>query len=282
MPRKNINELTNLNYEYATKNGGVSTIGLVTTSDNRTGILKQNDIVLDVEHDDLRTLLATTILKSCDIPCADVDLYVDDTGKHYWLSYDVLGQNQEHIELVYSGNILDSQDKEEVFNYYFKHVFSSVIVLPGITLEQYKLIKKSILEHYFMNIIIGNYDDKSDNMKIIYDKVSQQYMPPIGYDYGTSFAPDSLINNGIFGRLLPNEVMYFLIKNHYDDLKDIIDRVTQTLTSEKVIEILSDEVYEPLNQMDMYNFIKAKMIMVNNTLESLEKTTTYEDSPKVV
>jgi len=282
MPRKNINELTNLNYKYAAKTRGVSTICLATTPDNRTGVLKQTGIVLDVEHDDLRTLLATTILKSCNIPCADVDLYIDDAGKHYWLSYDVLGQDQEHIELVYSGNILDSQDKEEVFNYYFKHVFSSVIVLPGITLEQYNLIKKSILEHYFMNIIVGNYDDKSDNMKIIYDKDSKQYMPPIGYDYGTSFAPDSLINNGIFGRLLPNEVMYFLIKNHYDDLKEVIDRVTKTLTSEKVIEILSDEVYEPLNQMAMYNFIKAKMIVVNNTLESLEKTNTYEGSPKVV
>lgn len=282
MPRENINELTNLNYEYATKNGGVSTIGLATSPNNRTGILKQTGTVLDVEHDDLRTLLATTILKSCNIPCADVDLYVDDAGKHYWISYDVLEQNQEHIELVYSGNILDSEDKEEVFNYYFKHVFSSVIVLPGITLEQYNTIKKSILEYYFINIIIGNYDDKSDNMKIIYDKESKQYLPPIGYDYGTSFAPDSLINNGIFGRLLPNEVMYFLIKNHYGDLKETIDRVNETLTSEKVIEILSDEVYEPLNQMTMYNFVKAKMIMVNNTLESLEKTNTYGDSPKVV
>ncbi|MBQ8205971.1 MAG: hypothetical protein IJZ77_00735 [Bacilli bacterium] len=282
MSRKNINELTNLNYEYATKNGGVSTICLATTPHNRTGILKQTGAVLDVEHDDLRTFLATALLKSCGIPCADVDLYIDDAGKHYWLSYDVLEQNQEHIELIYSGNILDSVDKEEVFNYYFKHILSSIIVLPGITLEQYNLIKKSILEHYFINIIIGNYDDKSDNMKIIYDKDSKQYMPPIGYDYGTSFAPDSLINNGIFGQLLPNEVMYFLIKNHYDDLKEVIDRVTQNLTSEKVIELLSDEVYEPLNQMAMYNFIKAKMIMVNNTLESLEKTNMYENSSKVV
>lgn len=282
MPRKNINELKNLNYEYATKNGGVSTICLATTPNNRTGILKQTGAVVDVEHEDLRTLLATTVLKSCGISCADVDLYVDDAGKHYWLSYDVLSKNQEHVELVYSGNILDSRDNETIFNYYFKHVLSSVIVLPGITLEQFTTIKKSILEHYFINVIIGNYDDKSDNMKIIYDKASKQYIPPTGYDYGTSFAPDSLINNGIFGHLLPNEVMYFLIKNYYDDLKEVIDRVTQTLTSEKVIEILSNEVYEPLNQMDMYNFIKAKMIMVNNTLESLEKTNMYEDSPKVV
>ena len=282
MLRKNINELTNLNYEYAAKTRGVSTICLATTPHNGTGVLKQTGAVLDVEHADLRTLLATTILKSCDVPCADVDLYVDDAGKHYWISYDVLEQNQEHIELIYSGNILDSKDKEEVFNYYFKHVFLPVIVLPGITLEQYNLIKKSILENYFMNIIVGNYDDKSDNMKIIYDKGTKQYMPPIGYDYGTSFAPDSLINNGIFGCLLPNEVMYFLIKNHYNDLKEIIGKVTKTLTSEKVIELLSDEVYEPLNQMAMYNFIKAKMIMINNTLESLEKTNTHEDSPKLV
>lgn len=281
MERINVKDLTNLDYDFI-KCGTSAIFMALNPHNNRYGILKENGRMIGVENEDLREKLASTILNICGVACAEVDLCMDNNNKHYALSYSILGENQGHVELEYSGNLVDSEDKELVFNEYFKNVFASIIVLPGITMTDYHAIRKRILEIYFMNIIVGNYDDKSDNMKIIYDGDTKMYLPPIAYDYGIAFSPDSLNNNGIFHRLMPNEVMFYLIKNYHAELKELIDRIKNNLTLERIIEILSDEEYEPLGQMQTYNYIKFKLIMMNNTISSVQKRATYDKSLKTI
>ena len=141
MERINIKCLTNRDKSFI-EDGTAARFLALNPYNNKYGVLKLNGCMVGLQHEDLREKLASKILNICGVPCAEVDLCVDDDNKHYCLSYNVLEQNQEHVNLAYSGELVDSDDKELVFNEHFKKIFASIVVLSGITNMQYHAIRK--------------------------------------------------------------------------------------------------------------------------------------------
>jgi len=268
MQRLNINELTNIDYSFV-KDGTAAMYLATNPHNNRSGILKENGSMLDIDNEDLREKLASTIISMCGLDTADIELCIDDKGNKYTLSYNVLKENQKHIAL--SSFIITSTDKEEIWKEYMRKISNSIMCLPQINLEQYSNIRKRILELHFMDLIIDHYDRKADNNKIIYDENTKQYLPPIGYDYGMAFNPNN--KNGIFCFLTNEEVMQFLIKFHYNDLEFLIKNTRATLNENILNLILSQEEYQELDTNTIHNQIRQRLnqldsILMGQTIET--------------
>lgn len=263
MQRLNIEDLINIDTSFV--KDGCSAMYLATNPyNNKNGILKENGCMLNVTNEDVREKLASTIINICGIDTAEIELCKDKNGNNYCLSYNVLKENQTHVEL--ENKHISETDKEEIWNKYIQNISTSIISLPQITLEEFQNIKNRILEIHFMDLIIDHYDRKTDNSKIIYDKSTKQYLPPIAYDYGASFNPNSQQKNGIFTYLSNEEVMYFLIKNHYQELSFLINNVRKTLNDNILNLILNQKEYQELNSNEIYKQIKKRLTQLDNIL----------------
>ena len=276
MQRLNIKELINIDYDFV--NDGTSAMYLATNPyNNKTGILKKNGCMLGVTNEDLREKLASTIINMCGIDTALIELCIDDNGTKYALSYNVLKENQKHIEL--SPVIIKSTIKEEIWKEYIRKISASIMCLPQINLEQYLNIRKRILELHFMDVIIDHYDRKVDNNKIIYDENTKQYLPTIGYDYGIAFCPNK--TNGIFNFLTNEEVMHFLIKFHYNDLEFLIKNTRTTLNENTLNLILSQEQYQALDTNEIHNQLRRRLNQLDSILMGQSIETTIEQQKTI-
>jgi len=276
MQKLNINELTNIDYDFSVD--GTAAMYLATNPhNNRTGILKQNDCMIGVFGEDRRELLASTILNLCGVPCAEIELCIDDENNDYCFSYNVLKENQEHKSLNYDDNLDSKPNNQEKFEAYFEYLFASILTLPGITKLEYEKIRKRILEIHFMDLIIDHYDRKADNMKIIYDKSTNSYLEPVAYDYGTAFIPNAIQTNGIFRYFNNNDVMEYLINNYLSELKEVITSVRNNLTDEALKQILSKEEYNKIYPNEIYEQIKSRISQMNSILLNEQKETQYEE-----
>lgn len=264
MQRLNISILTNQDENFI--EDGTAAMFLATNPlNNQTGILKENGCMLGITNEDLREKLASIILNLCGVEAANVDLFIDDNNNKYCFSYNVLQNNQKHIELK-TKNPNITENKEDIFNQYIKGISASIICLPGITKEQYENIKKRILEIHFMDLIIDHYDRKPDNYKIIYDSNNREYIPPIAYDYGVAFMPDARQKNGIFFYLSNEEVMSYMVKHHFEILKSLIKSIRTNLTDDKLKQILMQDEFQGLNPSLVYSQIKNRINQLENIL----------------
>lgn len=274
MQRQNIKELTNINDDFI-KDGTAALYLALNPKNNRTGVLKENGCMLGIYGEDLREKLASELLNLCNIPCADVDLFVDDNQSQYCFSYNVLKENEQHICLSTNSINVENKSKEEIFKCYMESISASIISLPGITRQEYLEIRKRIIELYFFDLIIDHYDRKSDNHKVIYDVTNKKYKAPIAYDYGVAFNPSSVQKNGLFFYLNNEETMNFLLKNYFSELKELIANIRIKLSDKKLTELLSDPEYKSLNSNEIIKQIKSRISQMNDMILTYKNNDLY-------
>jgi len=273
MKRINIKELTNIDKEYflsVDETGqlidGTSTLYFaVNPYNDRSGVLKQNGCVLGVDNEDLRERLASQILNLCGVPCANIELMIDDAGKHYCFSYNVLQENEIHIQLP-QVVIKQNDDKEKMFLDYMNEIFNSCNNLPNKSIE----IKNRLLQIYFMDLIIDHYDRKLSNCKIIYNKLTGEYKAPIAYDYGVAFNSNSHQKGDLYSYFTNEEIMYYMLKNYYKELENTINNIFCILTDENIDLILNNEIYEALDIELIGNGIKNRVNQLQEIIFNLQ------------
>lgn len=271
MQRQNIKELININNDFV-KDGTAAMYLALNPKNNKTGILKENGCMLGIYEEDLREKLASELLNLCDIPCASIDLFTDDNKNNYCFSYNVLKENEKHICLATPFVVDEGKSKKEIFECYMENTFASIISLPGITQKEYLEIRQRIIELYFVDLIIDHYDRKNDNHKIIYDVNSKKYKAPIAYDYGAAFNPNSIQKHGLFFYLSNEDVMLFLLKNYFFELKDLVLKIRKTLNEQALTKVLSKPEYDSLNPSVVYKQINSRINQMNEMVLAQKST----------
>lgn len=236
------------------------------TLNNKIGVLKENGCMLGIQNEDVREKLASEILIRCGVPAAEIDLFVDNDNNGYCFSYNVLGENEKHIDVDFR-YIVDEATltHKEKFTGYMDNYFNAVLLLPGMSKEALGAIKKRILAITLVDCIIDHYDRKPSNMKVIYNQDKNEYQPPIAYDYGTAFEPHALQRNGVFYFCTNEEVMAYLFDVFPNDTTDIATNIINNLDNE-YLKLLFQQSY--LGAIDKEG-IKKQILIRQKQLQQL-------------
>ena len=224
-------------------------------SEKKTGFFKTDSSFYN--HSDLRELLASRLLKKMEIPCADILLAYDDTNSEEGcLSMNILGENERFLEL----DIFSQMDDEKFEGVYGLERFlqrdlysySKQHNIPTAFLEKRRIY---LLENAFISAFLGNDDVKTENCKIVYNEKTGEYRNPEYYDMGMSFEgpaidkeKDEKHQRYFFDERTDIETLNELYHKYPHEIAGISRKIAERIDREAVKKILSDEVFEELDE----------------------------------
>ena len=212
-------------------------IGL-NTKTGKKGIYKENGCMLGITNEDIREKLASDILKYMNISCADIDLVYDESLQQNACFSNYIIQDNEQL-ITPNVHNMEENDSDKIEGYCKAYVNSVKQLTDDETVIQ--ACRKNFLKYTYMCCILDSYDLKSDNLPIVYNTSTKQYKPSPWFDFGTAFAPNSDKRSSFFADMHTDEVMETLFKNHYEDIKDIANKVHTFLTPENLNILFSKD-----------------------------------------
>lgn len=251
---------------------------VVNNENHRKGYLKITGCMVGIEDEDLNEYTAIRILKDLGLNAADIDLVIDDS-KNAWVSYDLLDETEEAVELGFgelplSYEELKMESPEKLFLLYIKNMEESTSIFKEKSHEMFVELLKSLL----MDSILENHDFKSDNKKFAVDKKTGIPNSLMYYDYGVAFNKNSIQKHNIFISQESKTIIFYLFKYYYDELKEFIHDVSNKITPEYLVNMLSDSVYTTKTKVLYYETIMNNMNYVNNLINKYEEEISYENS----
>ena len=237
-------------------------------STGKTGFYKMNECFWG--EPDLRELLSSIILKSINVPCADIELVYDDIEKkaNGCLSMNILKPGEHFVEQdnnkdnhQISGKGIDAYIERDIYNY--------KKTLPNIPPEFWNERKDFLINYVFLSAFLGNYDIKTDNCQIIFNSNDGTIRNPEYYDMGMSFSDLSLGRSFYEGKNA-EDVMEEIYHKYPEQVKEISLSISTCLIKDYVESILQDKIFETLSQEE-YNIIWKKLgdmiVLVNQKNE---------------
>lgn len=219
------------------------------------------------------------ITKLIGVDCAKTEL-AKIQNKEGIISYYFLQENEELIDFnALIQNIRQDYIPKGMKCKYTKEYYSISLILEAIksvvyNRQEYKKIRKKIMELIIMDSLCDHYDRNSSNIALIrnyseeYDK--QFKLAPI-FDNGTSLAAslpievasyyvnkqngleeldDSIISKiGIGNRFASyKELLSYIFERYYDDCKDIVNNIQNNINEENLINIIFNNKYKGLDK----------------------------------
>lgn len=206
------------------------------TRTNKKGIYKENGCILGIDNDDIREKLSSDILRTLEIPCADIDLVYDEqNNRNSYFSNYIIEDNEELIVPDTSG--LEGSSKDPIDNLYERYIGG----VRKLTTDEQALAsaRKNFYSYTYMCCILDSYDIKPDNLPLVHNKETSALYPAPWFDFGTAFCKDH--KSAPIYEMSTDKMMESLFKNHYEDIKEVVGKVNTTLTQDKLNELFSNE-----------------------------------------
>lgn len=253
--------------------GTYATVIGLNTQTGRKGIYKENGYIMGIDNNDIREKLASEILNTVGIKCADIDLVYDEaTLESSCFSNYVIEDNEELVTpAVRDINYHGSEDKIE---YFFQKYIEGVKEFS--TDENLlKDCRKNFYNYTYMSCILDSYDLKAEHLPLVYNQDTNSYKTSPWFDFGTAFYFGN--QNEFFKEMGSREVMSSLFEKHYEDIKDISTTVHTTLTPKKINELFSSNYLDELDASE-------RIQMQARIMSQIEKSKELEqnlDAPKL-
>lgn len=225
----------------------------IVPGENRTGFYKLNCSIEN--NEDLRELLASILLKSINIPAADIlPIYDDEKQQNGCISMSILKEGEMFLEddVLKFFDIPEDLKKMEgidkfiaidLFRYSEQYNFS-----PEFLQER----KKFLIDYVFISAFLGNDDIKTANCQVIYDSKSNTIRNPEYYDMGKSFFDSTYVGSFFTGQLA-TEVLQELYEKYPNEVEKISKRIEKLLNKEYIKNILMAPVFKDFNQENLKN-----------------------------
>lgn len=222
-------------------------------SENRTGFYKLNCSFGN--NPDLRELLASILLKSIDVPAADIILVYDDEMKdNGCISMSILQEGEQFLPIDYSidvqKNIPDNLMGLDRFIATDLYSYSALYNLPPELLEERR---KFLIEYAFISAFLGNDDIKSDNCQMIFNSKTGTIRNPEYYDMGMSFEDPTISPGQRYPRYfwedqLDMDALKELYEKYPKEVEEISKKIEKYLNKDYLREVLDNEVFKGLGQ----------------------------------
>ena len=229
------------------------------------------------------------------IDCAKVELAKINNQKGI-ISYYFLAKNEELIDFnALIQNIRQDYIPKSLKCKHSKDYYSLNLILEAVKSvvyirDEYKKIRKQILELIIMDALCDHYDRNSSNIALIrnYSETPEKQfrLSPI-YDNGTSLAislPTEIskkylesengivdLDNAIISKIgignrfaTYRELLHFVFEKYSDDCKDIVEKINFNINEDSLFELIFSEKYKGL---DKYH----KKLMLLKLLYNKEK-----------
>lgn len=233
----------------------------------KKGIYKENGCVLGIDNDDIREKLSSDILGLVGVDAAHIDLvHNQKTGQNAYFSNYIIEDNEELVAPDVTGCESDSPDPiENMCERYIQGVRKYT--------NDEQLIensRKNFYRYTYICCMLDCYDIKPDNLPLVYNKDTNEFSIAHYFDFGTAFCPEH--KSAPIYEMGTDEMLESLFRNDYEDIKDVVHRVSTKLTPDKISDLFaSDYVTETLEQ-DEIDRIKTRF------MSQVEKTRDMEFS----
>lgn len=235
----------------------------------KKGIYKENGCVLGINNDDIREKLSSDILRFIGVNVASIDLVRDDeTGQNTYFSNYIIGDNEELVTPDVFG--CESESKNPLENMCDRYL-QGVKKLTND--EQFiEASRKNFYQYTYICCMLDCYDIKPDNLPLVYNGETNMISIAPYFDFGTAFYPEH--KSSPIYEMSTDEMLDSLFINNYDDIKDIVHKVNNELTPEKIDELFSrDYVSETLDETEIE---KIKNRFISQVEKSKEKELSIE------
>lgn len=259
-------------------------------SDNEVGLFKFPKTEYTTEH--ISEKLASTIAECLEIPCAKIDIGTYN-GRIGSMSYRINNEKQSLREaVVFISEALPNYDIDKLCDYTQNIYYSFPLIYPIVELLG---IEKDFFNMIVFDALIGNSDRHHSNWAVLFSTPTDIKFSPL-YDNGSSLCCyinemdiDSYLGKDIFrfnalvdtrskSRIRINlndkkepshrEMLEFISKSTYNIYcKEIVDRINQNLTRQKIQDILneySNDLLSPKRKELISKFINEKAKIINN------------------
>ena len=260
--------------------------------DNREALFKETQIKDNGEttYADYAEGIVSDLCALLDIPCAEVEL-VEKDGKLGCLSYSFCDKKKQ--ELIDMGSIIQNVrirfNSKSMIDEETKEVYNIDMILEAVesvcsSKKEFAVAKKAILKDILLDSLCDHYDRNPSNLSMIRDR-NGIYLSP-KYDNGTSLSvsvPEDVLRNlfaehetekdahdalrqrvySKIGYLNQKYVGYpglerYIFSYHFDEVKDFVALVEERLTDEAIENIINQEKYEGLGDVQK-QIVRAKL-----------------------
>lgn len=202
----------------------------------KKGIYKENGCMLGIDNEDVRERLASDILNSVGIECADIDLVYDETTKqNACFSNYIITDDERLIEPWCHNFVVKSDDK--IDNFVEKYIQGVKAVTNN--KKFLKECRKNTYKKIYMGCILDQYDIKPDNLPIVYNDKTGKAKIAAWFDNATAFKEDSLQKQDFFDSISSDEVFSQLFTKHYNEIKELANKVESVLSEENINKLFS-------------------------------------------
>lgn len=208
----------------------------INTKTNKKGIYKENGCLLSVTNEDIREKLASDILSTIKVPCAQIDLvYDEDLQQNACFSNYIISDD----EMLINPPTITSEDASNLESF----VNSLTLGVQEQTNDSVFALeyKKNLYNKIYLSSLLDSFDLKSANLPYVYNTKTDQYRTCACFDYGVAFVENATQDCQQLSELSSNDVMKYMIKEHYEDIKETVTNVNTILTPENIDLIFSRE-----------------------------------------
>ena len=241
-------------------------------SENRTGFYKLNSSFEN--NEDLRELLASILLKSINIPVADImPIYDDEQQQNGCMSMSILKASEMFLEddVLKFFDIPEDLKEIEGINKFIAMDLFRYSAQYNLSPEFLQERKKFLINYVFISAFLGNDDIKTANCQVIYDNKSGVVRNPEYYDMGMSFLDSTNVGTFFTGQLA-TEVLQELYEKYPNEVEDVSKKIEKSLNKDYIKNILMNEIFQDFNQETLKNIwsnLGYKITYISKQNESL-------------